>query len=462
MTRRPNRSLAFLITALAVAAASYAAAPFIRSAPLAARSIVPVPGAAAPLTAGADAAAAAAAADPAAALATAPDRLPLDERIRFWADRVEATPNDFLSLVQLALAHADRARLTADVSAYEQALALIDRAVALVPSYPPTIRARASVRLATHDFAGAEADARAVLRKAPDDATALAVLGDAALELGRLGDAEAAYDQLAAVSPGPWLDVRRARLAYVSGEPGLAVQLAARSLAAAPHDDPESIGFYEYAFGEFARLAGDAESARSGFEAALAARPGDLGALVGLARVEAAAGDGDGAIALLRKAAAIAPQPETLALLGDLLAARGDDGAAGDQFATVRLTGELSRLAGTLYDRQLVAFELDHGGASEAMLAAARASFTARPDAAGHDLVAWALHRLGREEEAAKESDAARASGIVDARILAHAGAIAIARGERAGGEALLLRALALGPALDPLDRAQAERLLGR
>jgi tetratricopeptide (TPR) repeat protein len=385
--------------------------------------------------------------------------MPLAERATFWADRVKARPDDFLSLVQLALVDAERARLTADLGAYDQALALIDRSLEIVPAYPPTIRARSSVRFAIHDFSGATSDATSVLEKAPDDATALAVLGDSALELGKPAEARAAYDRLAAAGEGPWVDVRRARLAYLTGDPARAVQLAARARAAATDEDPGNEGFYDYAHGEFARLSGDAETARHAYEAALTIRATDLGALVGLARIEAATGDAAAAIATLRRAAAIAPQPETLALLGDLLASTGDDAAADEQFATVRLTRTLSERAGAVYDRQLVAFELDHGGASEATLDAARASLVERPDAAGHDLVSWALHRLGRDEEAAAEIDAARADGIVDARILFHAGAVALARGDAAGAEALLDAARALGPALDPRDAAELAAL---
>ena len=115
-----------------------------------------------------------------------------------------------------------------------------------------------------------------------------------------------------------------------------------------------------------------------------------------------------------------------------------------------------------MYDRQLIGFELEHGGATQATLAAARASLAARPDYAGHDLVAWALHRLGRDDAAAADADAARATGIVDARVLFHAGAIALAKGDVAGGRALLRQALALGPALDPAARAEASALLAR
>ena len=85
---------------------------------------------------------------------------------------------------------------------------------------------------------------------------------------------------------------------------------------------------------------------------------------------------------------------------------------------------------------------------------------TVRPDAAGLDVVAWAAYRLGDLATAADFSARARESGSVDARILYHAGAIAIAGGDMTGGRTLVQRALDLGPALDPLDRDEATELL--
>jgi tetratricopeptide (TPR) repeat protein len=387
-------------------------------------------------------------------------RMSLDDRTAFWAKRVQARPDDFLSIAQLATVEAERGRLTADLAAYDTASTLIEKSLALSPDYPPTIEVRASIRFAIHDFTGAAADAATVLAKLPVDPTALSILGDAQLELGNAAAAAATFDRLAATGPGPWLDVRRAKLAYATGQPAQAVALARSAATAAAKDDPANAWFYDYALGEFSRLSGDADGARFAYAAALAIRPADLGSLVGLARIDAFDGNVAAASAGLQRAAAIAPQPETLALLGDLATLAGDPTDASRQFATVRLTGTLSALAGSVYDRQLDLFQLDHGGATDAILSDAQAALAVRADPAGHDTVAWALHRLGREEEAAAESALARGSGIVDARILYHAGAIAMARGDLAGGRALVRQALDLGPALDPLDRHDAEALL--
>ncbi|MCZ2982642.1 hypothetical protein NYY70_20910, partial [Acinetobacter baumannii] len=89
----------------------------------------------------------------------------------------------------------------------------------------------------------------------------------------------------------------------------------------------------------------DVDTARAAFEASLAFRPTNVASLVGLARVRAANAETGAAIALLERAAAIGPQPETLALLGDLLASRDDGAAAAARYGTVRFTAELSALA---------------------------------------------------------------------------------------------------------------------
>jgi hypothetical protein len=284
---RPGRAVLLLIAALAVAAASWTIGPALAglgrpAAPADAGGTVPLPGNVAAL--GDAPGAGTGAVGP-----TADDRLPLADRRSFWAARVAARPADFLSLTQLALVEAETARSTADLGAYQRAAALIDRALAEVPAYPPTIRARGGIRFALHDFGGARADADQVLRATPDDPAALALLGDAAIELGDLDAADAAYATLATVAPGPWLDVRRARLASARGDHAGAVALARLAAADAAASDPAEAAFYAYAVGEYARLAGDAETARAGFERALAAWPDDLGALIGLARVDAAA-----------------------------------------------------------------------------------------------------------------------------------------------------------------------------
>jgi len=399
--------------------------------------------------------------DPA-ALPAANGRMSINDQIGFWSARVERTPSDFPSLVELALAEAAKARLTADLDLYVRARSQLQQALAIDPRYGTALRAMALIQFTLHDFAGAIISAQAALERKPSDDGARAILGDAQLELGGIADATATYAAISPAAVGSALDARYARLDVLTGRGVDAVDLARRAYDAAVADQDEYLAFYAYQLGETARQIGDAELARSGFAAALALQPNELGSLVGLARVDAATGRIDAALSGLRHAATIAPQPDTLALLGDLLALRGDVGGAKTQYDTVRAIASLSSVAGSVYDRQLVLFELDHGGASDALLAHARSALVARPDSTGHDVVAWALYRLGQFDGALGESRLALASGTRDARILAHAGAIELANGDAAVGRRDLQAALDLGPALDPLTTAEARSLLAQ
>jgi uncharacterized membrane-anchored protein len=219
--------------------------------------------------------------------------------------------------------------------------------------------------------------------------------------------------------------------------------------------------FYPAQLGEMARLTGDEATARTAFDAALAIRPTNQLALLGRARLEAFDGSDAAAIADLRTAAAIAPRPETLALLADLLDRTGDSAGAARQAATIGVIDQLGGTSAQLFDRQILGFDLDHGLATQTVLDRATAAAALRPDAAGLDTVAWAAYQTGDLTTARTQSDAALALGSIDARILYHAGAIRLATGDVDAGHALVSRALALGPALDPLDREGAQAING-
>jgi hypothetical protein len=386
--------------------------------------------------------------------------------ITAWSANLSAEPRDFLSATNLASLYHGRGQLTGDLDDHERGLAAARTALEIEPTYAPARALEAAIRYTLHDFSGALAVADALYRDDRTQLGALATRADAALELGRLNDARRDLNRLAAEAWGPEVDLRLARLALLTGHDDEALRLADKARDAARAEARTSgtsdVGFYEFAFGEYARLSGDSAAARDGYEAALAIGPAYLGALVGLARVDAFDGRVGASIAGLQRAAAIAPQPETLALLGDLFAATGDPAAASDAYATIRFVGRLGAIQAAVYDRQLLRFELDHAGATAAILDSARAALAARPDSAGHDLLAWALYRLGRLDEAAAEIAAARRDGADDARLRFHDGAIAVARGDRVAGLGHLHRALAAGPALDPIERAEAQRLVDR
>jgi tetratricopeptide (TPR) repeat protein len=443
--RRHLRALGFLLAALAVVGSTYIVAALRPTQPDA-----PAPR---PVETGAPIVAFEDGGAPVVSLAQ------IDHSIDAWTRNLDANPKDFLAATNLATLYQGRGRLSYDLTDHERALAAARSALAIEPSHAPARVIEAAILFTLHDFSAAHAAADGLLRADPSQAGALVTRFDAAVELGRIDEARDDLDRLRSVG-GAAVRIRAARLASVTGDHDRALAEAILARDAALAEETGDLGFYHYAVGEYARLAGDAIRAREGFAAALAIRDGDVAALIGLARIDAYEGRTDDAIAGLQRATAIAPQPEALALLGDLHTAAGSAGEADKAYDTVRFIERLGDVQAATFDRQLLRFELDHGGAVEDVLDRARASVDARPDASGHDLIAWALYRLGRYEEAAASIDSARSLGADDARLRFHEGAVRLALGDGAAASALLSEARLLGPALDPIERAEVARLL--
>lgn len=445
--RRPPRAAGLVLAAALIVAGSYATTLF-RSAPPAAGGASPA--GEAPTTVQIDAGAA-----PVDSVAQ------IDHSIEAWSKNLAANPHDFLAATNVAVLYQGRGRLSYDLGDYQRSLDAARTALSIEPGHVPAMLAEASTLVSLHDFEAALATADAVLNDHPTELAAVAVRFDAELELGRVDDARKDLSALTGAG-GPAVLIREARLASVTGEPARALDLATEARSVAVADEGESLGFYHYAVGEYARLAGDASLARTAFASALAERPDDIGALLGLARIDAFEGRVDAAVDGLRRATRIAPQPEALGLLGDLLIT-GDpaDAEAAKAFDTIRFIERLGDIQATTFDRQLLRFEMDHGGTDDALLARIQASVQERPDAAGHDLLAWTLYRLGRHAEASASIADARSLGADDARLRFHDGAIRLALGDREAGNVLLRQAGAAGPALDPIERAELETLLG-
>lgn len=446
LPRRRPRAIGLLLAAGLVVAGSYLTAAFRPGpVPTSAPPAQPLPAAtAAPIDGG----------------GAAIDSLAqIDYSIETWSKNLETNPRDFLAATNLAALYQGRGRLTYDLTDFERGLRAARMAIRIEPTHVPARAIEAGILFSLHDFAGAFAAADALLRDDPSDIGALASRFDAGLELGRIDDARTDLDRLVAVG-GPAVLVREARFVSATGDAPGALDRARAAQAAAVSEDAGNLWFYAYAVGEYARLAGDAVAARAAFEDALELRDDDVAALIGLARVDAFDGRTDAAIAGLRQATDIAPQPEALALLGDLLEQQ-EPGAGAKSFETVRFIERLGDIQAVAFDRLLLRFELDHGGATQALLERARESLAMRPDWSGHDTVAWALYRLGQFDAAAESIAAARALGADEARLRFHEGAILLARGDTDAGQRLLQSALDLGPALDPIEHAEAKRLLG-
>jgi tetratricopeptide (TPR) repeat protein len=236
--------------------------------------------------------------------------------------------------------------------------------------------------------------------------------------------------------------------------------VAADAAAASAGIDGPSLSWYAYLAGTMQLAAGDPDAALTSFDKALGAWPQSYLALAGRARAAAAIGDIDTAIEGYRAAIAVAPQPDALAALGDLLGLRGDTRGAQQQYDTVLAIAQLQGSNGLIFNRQLVLFDVNHGRDLATALELAQKELVTRKDVYGYDAEAWALLANGRAAEADTEMAKALALGTRDAMLLYHAGEIAEAVGDDGRARDLLEQALAIRGALDPLAASRAQATL--
>jgi tetratricopeptide (TPR) repeat protein len=314
--------------------------------------------------------------------------------------------------------------------------------------------------LEQHRFGEALEAARELASAEPENASYRALLGEVQLELGDYRAAAVTFGSLESARKSLDVAPRLARWAEISGRTAEARALlyAARERALA-HTGlaPEQRAWFHLRVGDLELRSGRLDAAEEAFRAGLATFPDDYRLHVAMARLEAARGRWDEAVAHAEEALAVAPEPGTFALLSEIHTASGDPGAAAEyaRGMEVSLSG-----ANGAFHRAEGLFLLDRGLRVREVLATAQRELESRRDVYGHDLLAWALHRTGRHAEARAAMRSALAQGTRDALLLYHAGMIERSLGNREGARAYLEEALAVNPRFHPLHAPAAREAL--
>jgi tetratricopeptide (TPR) repeat protein len=380
----------------------------------------------------------------------------MEEELSRIEQAVKKEPRKLDAWISLGNGWVRQARRSGDPGFYLNAAACASLALEVEPGAPAALSLRALAELNEHRFAQARATAQEVLAQRPEDPEALGLLSDAELELGHFDSAAAAAQQMMDLKPNLPSYSRASYLQWLQGDVAAAKQSAREAIDSgwAPHDvEPLAWVFVQAAMLFWNQ--GDYPGADAGFNQALALIPDYAPALVGKGRVALAAGDGARAARLFRKALAKTPLVETQALLGDALEMTGDvPGAAAARQAAVREGRQRDRLSAAMV---LTA----RGDSAREALDLLDEERKTRGGIYLDDAYAWALYRAGRYAEAQTASQRATSLGTQDARLLFHAGAIRLARGD-ASGRGLIRQALSLNPAFDLAGAAEARQLLNR
>jgi tetratricopeptide (TPR) repeat protein len=248
---------------------------------------------------------------------------------------------------------------------------------------------------------------------------------------------------------------RLARFDYLHGRVASARKrlLAALSTASARMQPPrETLAWIRWQLGELAFSVGDYEKAESWYRSGLVTHPTHVALLGSLAKLLAGGGRTTEAITLYEKAIAIDPVPPIVASLADIHALRGNESRSREL---------LDRIGSDPLDsRHIANIEADHDVHLDEAYALAQKDWSQRHDVFGADTLAWTALKAGRLEEARTAIESARRLGTRDARILYHAGMIALASGDRKNGRRLLRESIALNPRFDLLQARRARKAL--
>lgn len=344
--------------------------------------------------------------------------------------RLRATPGDDGARLALAEAFLQKGREVADPTYATRAATLLDDLGRRRPDDPAVTVVRGGLALTRHEFERALELGRAAVTAAPGNAAALAVVVDAANELGRYDEAAEATQAMVDAKPNLASLARAAQARELRGDVTGAIRAMTQAVAAGPQTG-EHQAYAEVQLGHLHLNAGDLAGAEAAYRAADLAFPGFAPAAAGRARLLVAQGQFGAAADVLADVVDEVPAPELLVAHADALAGAGRRDEVRDATALVGAVADLYASNGVELDVELVLLDADLGD-EKAALERAEAAIESRPGIYSWDALAWARFRTGDEAGAATAMTRALALGTRDPQLRYHAAAIAAARGDRA------------------------------
>lgn len=381
--------------------------------------------------------------------------------LAFFAERAKRDPTGASDLAQLGALYLARARETGDPRDVLLAEEMARRSIRNRSGHNSgAASVLQSSLLAQHRFAEALTLAKSARDAEPENDALRAEVAEIEMELGNYDSARVAFTGLHAALGDLAIAPRLARWAEIEGRPDRARRLLGAALANArrqPAMPREQLAWYWLRVGDLEMRAGHLALADSAYLAGLDVHPGDYRLLSALAHAAALQHRWKPAIEFGEQSIAEALDPATLGTLSDAYAALGDS-ARSAEYARV-LDVAVLRQPGA-YHRAWSLFLLDHGRHVGTVARKVREELRTRRDVYGYDLLAWSLHKQGRDREAATAMAEALREGTQDAMLFYHAGMIERALGHVELARAHLTRALAINPSFHPTQPAEARAAL--
>lgn len=384
----------------------------------------------------------------------------IDSQIAFYDARIADDPRAAADRAALASLYLQRSRETADFADFRKAEELARASLAIrTKSNARAFRILSASLLAQHRFVEAGVVAEELVRIWPEDAAHSALLAEIQMELGQYEEAERTLQRVEGNREDLSVAPRFARLAEVRGrtEEERRILVGAAERASYRNDmNPEQQAWYYLRIAEHDLRNGQLAAAERAYRKGLEIEPNDFRMVAGMARLEAARGEWQRVIDYGR-ALGDAADLRTMAVVGDAYAQLGQHEQAESWYRKVEAAAAENPEP---YNRQWTQFRLDHDRNIPETLALLEEEARERKDVLGQDLLAWALYRAGRYDEAAAASQRALRLGTRDPSFYFHAGVIEHARGNVKDARTYLRTALDINPSFHPSQAAVARAII--
>lgn len=370
-----------------------------------------------------------------------------DQEIRRWQDRVRLQGAKAPNFERLAWAYVAKARRTLDAGYYKLAQ---ETAAAMEERFgvsPESRLIRGHVLHNLHRFQEAETLARQLAqeRGSPND---FGLLSDVLMEQGKLTEAVAALQQMVNLRPGIEAYGRIAHLRWLKGDLPGAIEAMEQAVRAGNPRDKETYAWTLVRLAGYQLQAGQIDRASLLTEAANKTAVDYAPALLMRGRVLLAQTRTEEAVTALKQAASLNPLPEYQWWLADALRASRQESQALAVESDLKLRGEAAD------PRTLALFLATRGAEPARAVTLAREELVNRQDPLTRDALAWALARQGDLAGAAEMMQAALAEKTQDARLLWHAGEIALAQQQGERAQTFFREAQAFAASLTPSERS--------
>ena len=381
--------------------------------------------------------------------------------IQYFAERAKRDPTGAMDLAHLSALYLARGRETGDprdaILAEEAARRSLHNRKERNGSAAQVLE---TSLLAQHRFDEALPLAVAARDADPQNPSLRAALGDIQMEMGLYDSARVSFANLHVALGDPSVAPRLARWAEIEGQPEKARRLLHAALLTVqklPEVPREQLAWFWLRIGDVELRSGHPVAADSAYRTGLVLHPADYRLLSALAHSALLEQQWRRSIAYGERAIAVTLDPATLGTLSDAYAAIGDSAKSAD-YARVLDVAVLKQPGA--YHRAWSLFLLDHGKHLETVSRKIREEVRTRKDIYAYDLLAWSLHKAGRDAEAERAMTLALREGTRDAQLFYHAGMIQHALGHEDAARAQLSRALAVNPFFHPTQVAEARSTL--